>query len=38
MTASRPSARTCPECHKPVPAGIVRHPDCFREYLKESAA
>lgn len=26
------SARTCPECHEPVAAGIVRHQVCFQAH------
>lgn len=37
QTVHRPNARTCPECHEPVGAGIVRHPECFRAAMKEPA-
>src|SRR4051794_26609213 len=31
-------ARTCPECDESVPAGVVRHPDCFRAVVDRQSA
>lgn len=35
---ARAPARTCPECHQPVKAGVVRHRPCMLKHERDRLA